>query len=111
MDSSAQELSGLQAEKEGLQQELTALQTIHAEGLQSSAQEAASLKKVRIPSSHLLTAECMRVNAYKFAVGASSDQCVLPILSRSSECQQAVGAFLGFCASQAVPIVNVRAAL
>ena len=58
VDSSAQELSGLQAEKEGLQRELSALQTIHAEGLQSSTQEAASLKKVRMPSSNLLTAEC-----------------------------------------------------
>ena len=49
VDSSAQELSGLQAEKEGLQRELSALQTIHAEGLQSSTQEAASLKTVRVP--------------------------------------------------------------
>ena len=65
VDSSAQELSGLQAEKEGLQQELSALQTIHAEGLQSSTQEAASLRKVRITFQHLLTAECMRANASK----------------------------------------------
>jgi len=48
VDSSSKELAGLQGEKQGLQKQLTALQSVHAEGQQSSQQEAERLKKARL---------------------------------------------------------------
>ena len=50
VDSSSKELAGLQAEKEGLQKQLSALQRIHTEGQQSSQQEAERLKKASLYS-------------------------------------------------------------
>ena len=50
IDSSSQEVAGLQAEREGLKSQLSALQSAHAEAQQSSQREADRLTKVHLVS-------------------------------------------------------------
>ena len=48
-DTSAKELAGLRSEKEGIQRELSALQSIHAKDSQFSKQEADELRQACTP--------------------------------------------------------------